>query len=126
TPHSPQGHPVFMQAGASERGLTFAARWAEAVFTHQQEGPIMQAFYSDLKGRMAAFGREANECAILPSIEVFVGETESAAQAKADKLDSYAFPAVGLAVINQIIGHDVSDLPLDTPLSQIEVGPNGP
>src|SRR3546814_2047561 len=35
-PHSPQGRPVFMQAGASDRGLTFAGKWAELIFTHQQ------------------------------------------------------------------------------------------
>jgi FMN-dependent oxidoreductase (nitrilotriacetate monooxygenase family) len=29
---SPQGRPVFVQAGASERGRDFAARWAEVVF----------------------------------------------------------------------------------------------
>ena len=29
---SPQGRPVFVQAGASDRGRDFAARWAEVVF----------------------------------------------------------------------------------------------
>lgn len=31
-PRSPQGHPVLMQAGASPRGMEFAAKWAELVF----------------------------------------------------------------------------------------------
>ncbi|WP_354128573.1 MULTISPECIES: hypothetical protein [unclassified Bradyrhizobium] len=28
----PQGRPVFIQAGASDRGRDFAARWAEIIF----------------------------------------------------------------------------------------------
>ena len=32
-PRSPQGRPVIMQAGSSDRGREFAARWAEAIFT---------------------------------------------------------------------------------------------
>ena len=31
-PHSPQGRPVIIQAGASARGQTFAAKWAEVIF----------------------------------------------------------------------------------------------
>ncbi|WP_216856381.1 LLM class flavin-dependent oxidoreductase, partial [Acidisphaera sp. S103] len=33
---SPQGHPVVVQAGASEPGKELAARTAEAIFTAQQ------------------------------------------------------------------------------------------
>jgi alkanesulfonate monooxygenase SsuD/methylene tetrahydromethanopterin reductase-like flavin-dependent oxidoreductase (luciferase family) len=32
-PRSPQGRPVFMQAGSSDRGRDFVARWGELVFT---------------------------------------------------------------------------------------------
>jgi alkanesulfonate monooxygenase SsuD/methylene tetrahydromethanopterin reductase-like flavin-dependent oxidoreductase (luciferase family) len=35
-PRSAQGHPVIVQAGSSEDGKDFAARYAEAVFTAQQ------------------------------------------------------------------------------------------
>ena len=35
-PRSPQGHPLLVQAGSSEDGKDFAARFAEAVFTAQQ------------------------------------------------------------------------------------------
>ena len=36
-PRSPQGRPVFVQAGSSDTGRRFAARHAEAVFTAQME-----------------------------------------------------------------------------------------
>ena len=35
-PRSPQGRPVIMQAGSSDRGREFAARWAEVIFTAQR------------------------------------------------------------------------------------------
>jgi len=38
---SPQGRPVFIQAGASDRGRDFAARWAEIIFvTHASSIPL--------------------------------------------------------------------------------------
>ena len=40
---SPQGRPVFVQAGASHRGRDFAARWAEVVFvTHSAPDPARE------------------------------------------------------------------------------------
>ena len=50
-PRSPQGHPLLVQAGSSEDGKEFAARYAEAVFTAQQTLADGQAFYADLKAR---------------------------------------------------------------------------
>lgn len=50
-PRSPQGYPLLVQAGSSEDGKAFAARYAEAVFTAQQTLADAQAFYADLKSR---------------------------------------------------------------------------
>jgi FMN-dependent oxidoreductase (nitrilotriacetate monooxygenase family) len=119
TPRSPQGWPVLMQAGASDRGREFAARWAEVIFTVQERMPQMQAFYADMKGRMVEKGRKPSECAILPSIDVIVAETEAAAQSKADYVDSFANIDAGLKVISTAMNVDVLQYPLDTPLSAV-------
>jgi FMN-dependent oxidoreductase (nitrilotriacetate monooxygenase family) len=42
-PRSPQGHPVLMQAGASERGLAFGTRWGEFIFAIQHSPEDMKA-----------------------------------------------------------------------------------
>ena len=43
-PRSPQGRPVYVQAGSSDDGRAFAARWAEAIFTaHQTLGSAQEA-----------------------------------------------------------------------------------
>ena len=107
-PRSPQGHPVIMQAGSSDRGRDFAARWAEVVFTIQRGEADMRAFYDDLKGRMAAKGRAPDECAVLPAITVVLGETESIAREKAAYLDSLVDPELSLAASSSSLGADLS------------------
>ena len=69
TPRSPQGRPVIMQAGSSDRGRDFGARWAEIIFTLQHQKSDMQAFYDDFKSRMRTHGRAPETCVILPSID---------------------------------------------------------
>jgi FMN-dependent oxidoreductase (nitrilotriacetate monooxygenase family) len=125
-PQSLQGHPVFMQAGASARGLEFASRWAELIFTHQQEKSPMQAFYADVKNRLSLRGRDPRTCAILPSVEVIVGKTLAIAEERASYLDSFALPEMGLGTISMIFCRDLSQVALDTPLADIEPGPKGP
>src|SRR5262247_1948257 len=48
-PRSPQGRPVFVQAGSSDTGKRFAARHAEAIFTAHLEKGTAKAFYQDIK-----------------------------------------------------------------------------
>ena len=45
-PRSPQGRPLLVQAGSSDDGREFAARYAEAVFTAQQTLADAQEFYA--------------------------------------------------------------------------------
>src|SRR5262249_19168507 len=57
-PRSPQGYPLFVQAGASSAGMDFAARFAEMVFITPQTLEEAQAQYREIKGRVAAHGRD--------------------------------------------------------------------
>lgn len=107
-PRGPQGNPVIMQAGASDRGRDFAARWAEIVFVNLFNKADMLAFRSDLRSRMAALGRNPDDCAVLPYITCVVGETESVAREKADFLNSLADPELVLAQNSSNIGVDLS------------------
>jgi FMN-dependent oxidoreductase (nitrilotriacetate monooxygenase family) len=86
-PRSPQGHPVLVQAGSSEDGKQFAARYAEAVFTAQQTLADGQAFYADLKRRAALAGRDPGEIKILPGIVPVLGSTEAEARELEAELD---------------------------------------
>ncbi|MBH0236534.1 NtaA/DmoA family FMN-dependent monooxygenase [Methylobrevis albus] len=107
-PQSAQGHPVLMQAGSSERGRQFAARWAEVVFAAQAGQAEMQAFYADLKGRLPAYGRRPEDCAILVQTSVVVGETDSIAREKAAFLDALAEEELNVAATSSSVGVDMS------------------
>ncbi len=119
-PRSPQGRPVIMQAGSSDRGREFAARWAEAVFTIQRGEDEMRAFYQDLKGRLAAHGRAPHECAILPAVTMVLGETESIARERADYLNSLIDPELSLAATSSSVGADLTRLTPGTTLEQLQ------
>jgi FMN-dependent oxidoreductase (nitrilotriacetate monooxygenase family) len=123
TPQPPQGHPVLMQAGSSERGREFAARWAEVIFTVQQEKSLMQGVYSDIKSRVAKRGRDPNHCAILPAIDVIVADTEKKAQEEAAYVDSLASVRLGIQTLTDLTGVDMMALPPDTPLADVKVDP---
>ncbi len=121
TPRSPQGRPVIMQAGSSDRGRDFGARWGEVIFTLQHQKADMQAFYNDFKSRMAARGRAPEECVILPSIDVVIGETESIARERAEYVNSLVDTQLGLATMSGHIGIDLARFDPDLPLTDIAI-----
>ncbi len=112
----PQGHPVILQAGASEAGKDLAARTAEAVFGVATEIEAAIAFYEDLKGRMPAHGRDPGHLKILAGATIVVGDSAEEARARFDRWQSLIHPDVGLMRIRQDIEADLSDLPLDEPV----------
>ncbi len=121
TPRSPQGRPVIMQAGSSDRGREFGARWGEIIFTLQHAEADMRAFYDDFKARMAKRGRAPEECAILPSIDVVLGETESIARERAEELNSLVDTQLAMAQVSGHIGVDLSRYDPDQPLTDIAI-----
>ncbi|MHB0818012.1 LLM class flavin-dependent oxidoreductase [Stutzerimonas stutzeri] len=112
----PQGYPVLVQAGSSEPGKEIAARSAEAIFTAHQTLESAQAFYADVKGRLARYGRSADSLKILPGIFPVVGHTEEEAQAKYRALQEQIDPRVGVNLLSGLIGADLSGYDLDGPL----------
>lgn len=119
-PRSPQGRPVIMQAGASDRGREFAARWAEVVFTIQRGQDEMREFHQDLKSRMELVGRKPHECAVLPAISVVLGETESIARERADYLNGLIDPELSVAASSSGLGADLTKLKADTKLAELQ------
>jgi len=115
-PRPVQGHPLLVQAGSSETGREYAARFAEAVFTAQQTLPEAQAFYADLKGRLARYGRRPEEVKILPGICAVLGGTEAEARQRESEINALIQPEYGVEQLSRMLEHDVSGYPLDGPL----------
>ncbi|MGW7287153.1 LLM class flavin-dependent oxidoreductase [Streptomyces sp. NPDC054847] len=118
-PRCPQGRPLLVQAGSSEAGREFAARYAEAVFTAQQTLADAQEFYKDLKTRAARHGRAEEDVRILPGVCPVIGSTEAEARALAQQLTDLQVPEYGLAQLSGMLGTDLTGLPLDGPLPEL-------
>jgi len=117
-PRSPQGRPVFVQAGSSDTGRDFAAHHAEAVFTAQMEKATARDFHADLKRRAAQAGRAPEHVLILPGLSPVIGATETEAQKLARELNDLSDPEIGRQRLSgRFGGHDFSNLPLDKPLA---------
>lgn len=117
-PRSPQGRPVYVQAGSSDTGKSFAARHAEAVFTAHLERTTAEAFYGDLKARVANAGRRPESVLILPGFSPVIAATEAEARRYGDELDGLADVEIGRSRMSgRFGGYDFSKLPLDKVLS---------
>lgn len=117
-PALPQGKPVYMQAGGSERGRTFAARHAELVIAHINTPKAMKEFRDDMRRRIAAIGRDPDSCKFFFTVKPLIAETTKEARAQYAKQKSRPALNVESGLVNYAsrIGYDVSKLPLDEPL----------
>ncbi|MDP9849237.1 LLM class flavin-dependent oxidoreductase [Streptosporangium lutulentum] len=125
TSRPPQGHPLLVQAGSSEDGKEFAARFAEAVFTAQQTLADGQDFYADLKSRLGRYGRREDELLILPGISPIIGSTEREALQLERELEELIIPEYGVHQLSNILGVDLSDHPLDARLPEVPPATDG-
>jgi FMN-dependent oxidoreductase (nitrilotriacetate monooxygenase family) len=115
---SPQGHPVIIQAGASDTGRELAARTAEVVFASDSNPESAKSGYDDLKGRMAKYGRDPASLRILAGLPVVIGRTQDEAEDKAQRLQEMIHPDVGRFRLGTDLEVDLSDLPLDEPIPE--------
>ncbi len=116
SPRSAQGRPLLVQAGSSESGKEFAARYAEAVFTAQRTLEQGQEFYRDLKARVVKHGRTAGDLKVLPGIVPFIADTEEEAKALEQSFTDLISPEYSLRQLSTMLGVDLTKHSLDAPL----------
>jgi N-acetyl-S-(2-succino)cysteine monooxygenase len=117
----PQGHPVIVQAGASEQGRELGAATAEVIYAISGSLEGARVYYADVKGRMAKYGRAPDDLKIMPALCPVVGRTRAEAQAKYDQLQALIDPLAGLGSLYSAFG-DLSAYPLDAPLPDGALG----
>ncbi|WP_197277334.1 LLM class flavin-dependent oxidoreductase [Sphingomonas profundi] len=115
----PQGHPVIVVAGGSEPAMELAARTADVLFTVSETKESAQAFYANVKARMAKHGRHPDELKIFPGASIFVGETSAAADAAYQELQELIPDTVGLQVLSKIVGLDLTGLDPESALPEL-------
>ncbi len=121
TPRGPQGHPVLFQAGDSADGRDFAARTADVVFSMHSTFDAGRAFYDDVKGRLAALGRERDSLKILPATTVVIGDSDDEAQERARVIRRQQVPGpTAIAFLEQVWGRDLTAYDPEGPLPLID------
>ncbi|MBM7773776.1 FMN-dependent oxidoreductase (nitrilotriacetate monooxygenase family) [Actinokineospora baliensis] len=126
-PRSPQGKPVILQAGDSDGGREFAAASADAIFSRHGTLEKGQAFYADVKGRLAKYGRRHDQLVVLPAATFVLGDTDAEAQERADVVRHQQYSGqTAIKLLEQLWNADLSDHDPDGPLPSFDpvVGEN--
>jgi FMN-dependent oxidoreductase (nitrilotriacetate monooxygenase family) len=120
-PRSPQGHPVVFQAGDSSDGRELAARSADAVFSRHSDAEAGRAFYRDVKGRLARYGRDERDLLILPAATFVLGDTDADALERAAEVRrQQVSPQTAILLLEQVWNRDLSGYDPDGPLPAVD------
>ncbi|ARU51748.1 nitrilotriacetate monooxygenase [Cellulosimicrobium cellulans] len=120
-PPSAQGAPVIFQAGESDEGRDFAARHAEGIFSRYLEPEAAAAFAADLRRRLVAHGRPADDLRIFPAASITLGGTAAEAREKAEWFHRRTWTdRMVVAVVEAVWGRDLSWLDPDGPLPDVD------
>jgi len=121
TARPPQGRPVLIQAGTSPQGQTFASKHMDAVLCAVSTVPEMKAFRADLRTRVAAAGRDPDDCKIFYVIMPTVGESKAEAEERVRRRQAHraAMPELALAQMGSLTDIDFSGFDLDAPVGEL-------
>jgi FMN-dependent oxidoreductase (nitrilotriacetate monooxygenase family) len=120
TVRSPQGRPVFVQAGGSPRGRGFAARTADSIIATANGIAGMIQYRDDVRARAAAAGRDPDAIKVLFLIYPVLGDTTEEALARHQRMvSSDWFVEAALASIGTVTDIDFSQYDLDAELPRL-------
>ncbi len=117
---SPQRTPVIYQAGASARGIDFAAGNAEAIFVAASTKAGLKGTVSKLRDALEAAGRDRYSARIYTLLTIITDETPEKAQAKHTDYLKYASEEGALVFMSGWMGIDLSQYDLDEPIGNVK------
>ena len=116
-PRMPQGYPLLVQAGQSEAGRSFAAKYSEVMFTTLLLIERAREMRNEMRERVVEYGRGADDIKLMPGLAVVTGATSAEAQERFDELQSLLHPSVALSMLSAKMGNaDLRGYALDQPL----------
>lgn len=118
---SPQGRPVYFQAGQSDRGREFAAEHAEAIFTVQPNVEGAREYVEDIEERARNHDRDPENIKVLNGTMPIIGETEDEAEELERQIEEIVPYEAGLTLLSGHASHDFSQHDPDKPIGEIEV-----
>lgn len=117
----PRGGPVIAQAGDSEEGRELAASHADLIYSRHGTLEAGQAFYTDVKKRLARHGREPDALKILPGANFVLGDTQEEAREKLEAIRlQQVSPKNAIVFLEQVWNRDLSAYDPDGPLPALE------
>ncbi|CAN5173025.1 LLM class flavin-dependent oxidoreductase [soil metagenome] len=116
---SPQRTPVIYQAGASPRGIAFAAGNAEAIFVAAPTKEVLKGTVSRIRDALEAAGRDRHSARIYTLLTIITDATPELAKAKYADYLSYASEEGALVFMSGWMGVDLSGYDLDEPVGNV-------
>lgn len=117
-PRPPQGHPVLVQAGSSDAGVSLAARFAELVFTPQSVAEEGVVFRQRIRAEAKKAGRSADSVRTLPGLSFLLASSEAEAAEQYQTLEAASSEEFRLHNLLLIAGIDSALL--------ADIDPDGP
>ncbi|MET0327058.1 MAG: LLM class flavin-dependent oxidoreductase, partial [Ilumatobacteraceae bacterium] len=120
-PRSPQRYPVVLQAGDSDGGRELAAATSDAIFSRHSRLADGQAFYVDVKARLAKYGRSTDELKIIPATTYVLGDSAEDAAERAHAIRrQQVSPQTAILLLEQLWNRDLSAYDAEGPLPEID------
>ena len=117
TAPSPQGRPIYFQAGGSPRGREFAAKHADTIIATANGVKAMKQFRNDVRAHAERFGRNPDDIKVLYQLSPVLAETESGALEENERnISSQRHIDQRLCHISVLTDIDFSKFKLDEPL----------
>ncbi|MDL9948140.1 NtaA/DmoA family FMN-dependent monooxygenase [Gordonia sp. ABSL11-1] len=119
SPPSDQRTPVLFQAGASPRGVRFAAENAEVVFTNGDTDGRVRTLVANTRAHAASAGRDPGSLKFVMPLAVITGSTDAEAREKYQYVRNYASETTAVAMLSGWTGHDWTHHDLDAPIVEV-------
>jgi FMN-dependent oxidoreductase (nitrilotriacetate monooxygenase family) len=120
-PRTPQGHPVVIQAGQSQRGQRFAARWGELIFVANADLAAGRSAYDRVRGEAERLGRDPDQMRLANLVFPVVGRTRAEAEDKKAAYDELPNDIDELSLLSEGLNFDFSTKDLDDPFTDEEL-----
>lgn len=117
---SPQRTPILFQAGASKRGVEFAAKHAECVFIFGPSKTVVKKTVDNIRRLAVSCGRDPESIIIFTVLTVITGRTDGEAQDKLEDYKQYISLDGAMALFGGWTGVDMSRYNLDDPIKYVE------
>ena len=117
---SPQRTPAIYQAGASARGIDFAAKHAEAIFVGSTTKTVLAETVRKFRSALVEAGRHPYSARIYSLLTIVTAETSEQAHAKYADYLTYADEEGALVLNSGWMGIDLSAYDPDEPVGNVQ------